>query len=189
MKKTFVCAVVLAGCVLTACGNEEKVITGEVANITTESTETAAESTENTEQETETAKAGYVFEAKGTEVVIDAKAQEILESLGEANSVYESPSCAFGDLDRIYTYDGFEIDTYTLDDVEYISAVCLRDDTVTTTEGAGIGNTVEEVQEIYGQPDTAEDTILTYAKEQMKLCFLLQDGKVVSVEYRNTILD
>lgn len=185
MKKIVVCVMLMTACLFTACGSNEKVITGEVSNMNagTESTESVAGGKE------ESVENGYAFVAQNTSVVIDAEAQAILEKLEEPASVYESPSCAFGDLDKIYTYNGFEVDTYTMEGVEYISTVVLRDDSVTTPEGMGIGNTVEEVKAVYGEPDEEENTILVYAKDQMKLCFLLQDNTVVSVEYRNTILE
>lgn len=185
MKKKIVCVMLMTACLMTACGSDEKVITGEVSNMnaTTESTENSSVNNVNS------AENGYAFVSQNTSVVIGAEAEAILAALEDPASVYESPSCAFGDLDKIYTYSGFEVDTYTLEGTEYISTVVIRDDSVTTPEGMGIGNTVEEVKAVYGEPDEEEDTILTYAKDEMKLCFLLQDGKVVSVEYRNTVLE
>lgn len=195
MKKGKIFALLLSGCLLTACGSGEKVIEGEVSNRNVEmSAETADGLWESQTQEAgetadDTVQNGYVFTVNGVSLEIDAEAQGVLEKLEEPVSVYESPSCAFGDLDKIYTFSGYEMDTYTMDGTEYISSVVLRDDTVETTEGAYIGNTAEQIRALYGNPDVEEDTILTYAKDNMKLCFLMKDGTVVSIEYRNTVLD
>lgn len=195
MKKGKIFALLLSGCLLTACGSGEKVIEGEVSNrnveMSAETTDGLQESqtTEAGETAEDTVQSGYVFMVNGVSLEIDAAAQDVLEKLEEPVSVYESPSCAFGDLDKIYTFSGYEMDTYTMDGTEYISSVVLRDDTVETPEGAYIGNTAEQIRELYGNPDVEEDTILTYAKESMKLCFLIKDGMVVSIEYRNTVLD
>ncbi len=195
MKKGKIFALLLSGCLLTACGSGEKVIEGEVSNRNVEmSAETAdglweSQTQEAGETSDDTVQNGYVFTVNGVSLEIDAEAQGVLEKLEEPVSVYESPSCAFGDLDKIYTFSGYEMDTYTMDDTEYISSVVLRDDTVETTEGAYIGNTAEQIRALYGNPDVEEDTILTYAKDNMKLCFLMKDGTVVSIEYRNTVLD
>lgn len=195
MKKGKIFALLLSGCLLTACGSGEKVIEGEVSNRNVEmSAETAdglweSQTQEAGETSDDTVQNGYVFTINGVSLEIDAEAQGVLEKLEEPVSVYESPSCAFGDLDKIYTFSGYEMDTYTMDGTEYISSVVLRDDTVETTEGAYIGNTAEQIRALYGNPDVEEDTILTYAKDNMKLCFLMKDGTVVSIEYRNTVLD
>lgn len=195
MKKGKIFALLLSGCLLTACGSGEKVIEGEVSNRNVEmSAETAdglweSQTQEAGETSDDTVQNGYVFTVNGVSLEIDAEAQGVLEKLEEPVSVYESPSCAFGDLDKIYTFSGYEMDTYTMDGTEYISSVVLRDDTVETTEGAYIGNTAEQIRALYGNPDVEEDTILTYAKDNMKLCFLMKDDTVVSIEYRNTVLD
>lgn len=186
MKKGIVCAMLVAGCLLTACGEEEKVITGDVTNISAEDTENKTDDTANDDAQE---KKGYVFVTEGVSIAIEEDAQSVLSQIADPQSVYESASCAFGDLDKVYTYDGFEINTYTMDGGEYISLIILRDESVTTAEGIGIGNTVEEVGDVYGTPDVEENTMITYAKDHMKLCFFIQDDEVISIEYRNTILD
>ena len=55
----------------------------------------------------------YVFKINNTEITIDAEAADILAKLGDPLSKFESPSCAFGDLDVIYTYGGYEAVSYT----------------------------------------------------------------------------
>ena len=53
-------------------------------------------------------------------------------------------------IDKIYTYNSFELDTYPLDGEDFISSVLFKDDTVTTMEGIGIGDSVEKLTETYG---------------------------------------
>lgn len=185
MKKTIVTVMLAALMVLAGCGSDEKVISGEVSNVETDNEQVT--STENTAQEAETK--GYVFESNGVVIAIDAKAEECLTALGEPLSYFESPSCAFGDLDKVYTYSGFEVDTYSLEGIDYISAVIFKDDSVYTPEGICLGDTMLKVKEIYGEPTTEENAILSYVKDETNLCFLINDGVVVSVEYRTMILD
>ena len=186
MKKTVLLLGLMASMFLAACGgSEEKVISGEVNNVVTESSE-KEEAQEETVQEDFN---GYVFVSEGVSIEIDGEAQSYIDAMTEPLSVYESPSCAFGDLDKIHTYNGFEMDTYSLEGVDYVSAVIFLDESVTTAEGVGIGNTVEDVKAAYGEPTTEESTILAYEKDEMKLCFLIKDNSVVSVEYRTTILE
>ena len=187
MKKTIVLMLMTALLVLAGCGgNDEKVISGEVANVETDDAQTVeAEDTSDKNATTD----GYVFESNGVSISVDGEAEAYISGLGEPLSYFESPSCAFGDLDKIYTYSGFELDTYSLEGVDYVSAVIFKDDSVSTPEGISIGDSVDKVKEIYGEPESEESTIISYVKGKTKLCFLVQDGSVVSVEYRTMILD
>ena len=175
MKKLLVTMCLLAACVFVGCsGDNEKVIDG----------------SNNSQQESNaTEKKGYVFESNSVAVVIDAEAEAILKGLGKEESYYESPSCAFGDLDKIYVYPGYEIDTYSLEGIDYVSAVIFLDDSVATPEGVGIGATAGKVKEVYGEPTSETATMLSYVKDHMKLCFIINDDTVEAVEYRTMILE
>lgn len=193
MRKLIVCVLVAATCALAGCGSEEKVISKEttaaVGNQETAKGEEQATQSQEGQADKESAYEGYVFDANGVKIEIDAKAEAILTALGEPTSYFESPSCAFGDLDKIYTFPGFELDTYSLEGVDYVSMVVLLDDSVSTPEGVSIGSTPEEVKQAYGEPTTEKETALEYEKGEMKLCFLIKDGVVASVEYRTKKLD
>ena len=91
-------------------------------------------------------------------------------------------------IDKTYTYSGFELDTYPQGEVDHISAVVFKDDSVATAEGICIGDTREKLEEAYGA-GTEEGGMLVYAKDGMKLCFILQGDEVVSIEYRSTVLE
>lgn len=177
MKKLIVSMCLLATCVLVGCGGDNEKVIG---------------NDNNSQQEGESGNTatgtGYVFKSGDATVVIDAEAAPILEALGEASSYYESPSCAFGDLDKMYTYPGFELDTYSLNNTDYISAVIFFDDSVTTAEGVCIGDAASKVKEVYGEATSETSTMLSYEKDQTKLCFIIQDGVVISIEYRTMIL-
>ena len=126
---------------------------------------------------------GYVFSFNNVEVMIDAKAADVVEKLG-TYTYFEAPSCAFNGLDKIYTYTSFEIDTYPVDDVDYISAIVFRDDTVETAEGVCIGMKKEKVVEKYGEPAEESGNLATYEKDCMQLRFIYDDeGYVISIQY------
>ena len=94
---------------------------------------------------------GYVFKYNGAEIGMNAKADDVIKTLGEYVSYFEAPSCAFEDMDKTYSYPGFDVTTYTLGGVDYISGVVLQDDTVETPEGITIGSTVDQVRAAYGE--------------------------------------
>ena len=111
--------------ILNGCGESEKVINGTVKNANSANT---ADNVENEdakavqssdreqenggeEQDSEGVN-GFVFISGDVQIVIDAEAEPIVEALGEPKSYFEAASCAFEGLDKIYTYGGFEVNTY-----------------------------------------------------------------------------
>ena len=125
----------------------------------------------------------YVFAVGDTSIAIDAAAAPILESLGAWKDYAESPSCAFEGMDKVYTYAGFEIETYCIDNVDYIAGVRLLDDSVKTKEGITIGSTKEAVKDAYGEPAEESETSVSYQSGNTKLQFLLRDGAVCDIQY------
>ncbi|MCM1120609.1 MAG: hypothetical protein NC543_14750 [bacterium] len=175
------------------CGDSEKVIGGDVVNMSAGGSvgepSPEQESAQPLQQESVQAPTtrGYVFVTGGVTVEVDADMAPILAALGEPASYFEAASCAFEGLDKIYTYSSFEIDTYPAQDRDLVSAVILKDDSVTTAEGVCIGDSLEKLQEIYGE-GSVEEGMLIYEKDGVKLCFILRDDSVISIEYRSTVL-
>ncbi len=172
MKKK-VLAVILACMVFALCACGGKTITKD----------------ENTSGSSQSASGGYVFTSNGTQIVIDAAAKETLDKLGTPIETYEAPSCAFGDMDKVWTYSGFRIDTYQLDGVDYFLDVIFTDDSVATAEGVRVGDTVDTMKQAYGEPTVMDSTQAVYEKDQMKLVFLLTGNDIKSVQYLSKKLD
>ncbi len=197
-----------AALLLAGCGSDAKVIEGEIKTAgNEEAEETDGETADEVEAEdkeqasegvSEASHKGYVFvyhdivlydkKIKSMLMEMDADAAPVIEQLGEANSYFEAPSCAFEGIDKMYTYGSFELDTYPTEDKDYISAVIFKDDSITTKEGVGIGDAREKMTEAYGE-GTEELGMTVYRKDDMKLCFILQEDSIVSIEYRSTVLD
>ena len=154
---------------LAGCGGETKVITGSSA---TKGSSAAAGSGGE-----------YVFKAKDVEIHINSEAKAVLDKLGKPLSTFESPSCAFGDLDVYNTYAGFEVNTFQEKKTDYVKEVILKDDSVSTPEGISIGEAADKVEKTYGAPTEKSDTKMEYAKEKMKLIFVLKSGKVDEIQY------
>lgn len=185
---------------VSGCKDSEKVIEGDVQNVVTGSENAQSQESDGAEENAKpkeepsdnsssAGSKGYAFTFQGTVVEVDADAAAVVEKLGEPVSYFEAPSCAFQGLDKIYTYNGFELDTYPVNDVDYISAIIFKDDSVATAEGVGIGDMREKLEQTYGSESTAEDGMLVYEKDAMKLCFILRGDEIISVEYRSTVLD
>lgn len=132
---------------------------------------------------------GYIFVSNGVNVEVDAEMAPIAEALGEPKSYFESESCAFGELDKVYTYNGFRIDTYQINGVDYVSDVIFMDDTISTPEGLAIGDSVDKAKEIYGTPVIEDESRLVFEKGNMKLVCLLDGSTIKTIEYMTKILD
>lgn len=176
------CAVVaLAGC----GGDDEKVIDG-----TKTPTTGATQNNQNDDKQPEETKSnGYVFTYDGVDVKIDTDAAQYVAKFGEPSSYYETPSCAFDNLDKFYTYHGFEIDTYYSNGKDLVLNVVLLDDTVSTVEGLSIGDAQDKVATVYGEPTEKTENSATYKKDNMKLVFIFKDGAVAAIEYKSLVLD
>ena len=186
-----VLALVLTGC----SGAGEKTVDGTVDSTTTEGGK-LKESGNQTKKGTGASEAdgsgntdaavnitGYAFMSNGVPVCVNAEVASIVAALGEPLSYFEAASCAFDGLDKTYTYDGFQIETYPIGDIDYVNCIILLDDMTSTPEGIRIGASSADVTAAYGTADEADDSRLVYMKDDMQLMFLLNDGKVSSIQY------
>lgn len=188
MKKLAALLMAASMLFMAGCGDDEKVIDGSGQNSQPGTAQSGAVQDGQQEDKT-TGSKGYVFVYKGTTIEVDADVAPIVEALGEPASYFEAASCAFEGLDKIYTYSGFELNTYPSGEKDQVSAVVFKDDSVSTAEGVCIGDTLEKVQQVYGEDGTEENGMLVYAKDGMKLCIIMKDGSVASIEYRSTVLE
>ena len=127
-------------------------------------------------------KGGYTFTSGSTKIEMGSDASKVVEELGDPKDYFESESCAFEGLDKVYTYPGFKLNTYPDGDKDYVLSVVFMDDTVETEEGISIGSTKDDVTGAYGDPAKESATELTYEKGDTTMKFGLDGDKVVTVE-------
>lgn len=170
---------------LTACGSSDEMVIGGdgTGGTVTSETQQTADSAEDTDAADSAG--GYVFNYNGTEIAIDSKMDTLLEALGQEDSYFEAPSCAFDGIQKVYTYGSMELDTYIGEDGDYLDAIILKDDLIGTPEGVRVGDTPEKVREVYGDGYTDNNGSYTYEKDNMKLNFIIEDGAVVSIQYKS----
>lgn len=125
--------------------------------------------------------AGYSFEINGVEIVMDAPAIPIIAKLGTPSQYLEAEDDS--SHDRTYCYEGYDIATYTKDNVECIAAVFVMDESLITTEGIGIGMDKSEMEEVYGSDYIEEDDMCIYQKNGMGLEFLLHNNQITYFQY------
>lgn len=141
------------------------------------------------QQQAEESAQGYLFESNGVSIGVDMDMEPIAEALGEPKSVFEQPSCAGQGTAFLYTYSGFEINTYPDGETNYIAYILLKDDTVATPEGVDLSMTKADIIAAYGEDYTEEENKITYEKGNMTLNFLLEGDSIISIEYDSGVLN
>lgn len=126
----------------------------------------------------------YTFQTGNLTLAVNADVAPLLTALGAWKDYDESPSCGFTGMSKIYTYSGFEIETYPSDNKDLVYMIQLYDDTVSTPEGIRVGSSADAVKAAYGTPNAESTTALTYQGNGMYLRFLLKtDGSVSKIRY------
>ena len=116
----------------------------------------------------------YFFEYNGVKIGIDDLSEPILKALGEPMHYFEAPSCAFQGMDKIYSYNSFEFQTYTEDGKDYIYSIHFLDDSVTTYEGIGLNASLEDIVDAYGSNYVQSFNQYTYTKGNAILASFLR---------------
>ena len=123
-------------------------------------------------------------EVTEVQIMVDADFGAVLPLIGEPVGYFESVSCAFQGMDKVYTYPSFVVNTYPQNDADMVASIYLMDDMLTTAEGAYIGMHTDEVTAIYGEPTSAADSSISYEKGGCMLSFMYDaDGYVTAITY------
>ena len=126
---------------------------------------------------------GYVFTYNGTDIAMHAEATDIIAALGEPKTYTEEASCAFTGLDKTYFYGSFYVQTYPVDDKDYIFSVWFADDSVSTQEGVYVGMAQADVEAKYGTDGFNGSNAYIMTKGASTLTVILKDGVVSSIQY------
>ena len=125
----------------------------------------------------------WKYSVRGVEIMMHAEAAPIIEALGEPVSYTEEASCAFSGLDKTYYYGGFYLQTYPLNDVDYVYSLWLVDDSSTTPEGLYIGASQAEVESLYGAEGFNGSNAYILKGTTSTLTIILNEGTVSSIQY------
>ena len=126
---------------------------------------------------------GYIYTANGVDVAVKASMEPIVAAWGEPDKYFESESCAFQGMDKVYTYGSVVISTYPENDKDYVLTIELKDDTITTAEGIYIGSSKADVTATYGAATQETDVALVYDKGDCQLSFFFEEDHVTNITY------
>ena len=133
--------------------------------------------------------AGYLFKNGDATVAVDEMMSAVLTDLGEPKQYYEAASCAFNGLDKMYTYEHFEVDSYPAPDGDRVQSIFLMDDLVATAEGLRIGDSRAKAEELYGTDCEVVGTESIYTKGGMKLKVMMENDVVTYITYLSCAAD
>lgn len=126
----------------------------------------------------------FICSINGVAIPMEAQAAPILEALGEYQSLFDMESCAGLGTMRYYTYSGFELGTYEMDESgEKIYSLLFTNDLMETAEGICLGDPLEKVQTAYAGECELKDDAVYADRGDSRIIFILAEGKVSSVEY------
>ena len=179
------------GTVSTAAPSESSTPAEPVEQSGTEPAEQPAEDSADSPAPTETeapANSSITFDyvLNGTTLAVGEEAAPMLEKLGEADSVFEAPSCAFTGVSYFYTYGGVQVVTYPDEHDQSLNRlyeVDLNDNTAATNEGVRVGDTYDDVIAKYGTPDQETPAYAMYAAEGKAVRFFFDGETVKQIVY------
>lgn len=125
----------------------------------------------------------YYVTYNGIDIHMNQESASIIEALGDNYSYFEAPSCAYEGLDKIYTYNSIAVYSYTMNGVDYISSVQLRDDTVATNEGIRIGSSADDVYRVYGEDGVQGPSGVEFFMGDSILAFVFDGSNVSAITY------
>lgn len=134
--------------------------------------------------EKEDSATGFSFVHNNVKITPNDLVDPLVTALGSDYTYYESPSCAYIGLDKIYVYKGFSIYTYPDDNaVDHVLQVVLTDDTLSTPEGLIVGDTAGKVIELYGTDYAESGGSYSYTRGKTNLTVIVKDDRVISIQY------
>lgn len=107
------------------------------------------------------------------------------ETLSLEHTLYTVPSCAFEGEDKLYSFSDFEVQCFedSFMEADRIFSIYILEPTLSTDEGIALGDSLEDIEKVYGTDYVNEDNVYTYYLGNTYLSFGIENGAVVTIEY------
>lgn len=128
-------------------------------------------------QEQAVSACSYTFE--DTLIVVGEDFSKALTALGDPVEYVEAASCYYDGMDKVYTYEGFEVRTYPDKDADLVQDICISDASWQTAEGITVGSALEDVIAVYGEDYVLNGKMYRYYFDDTHYrYFFIMDGAV-----------
>ncbi|MCL2603901.1 MAG: hypothetical protein FWD90_05425 [Defluviitaleaceae bacterium] len=164
--------------ILSACGGTES--EQEAPSSPAPNAETP---TPDVQRPTPNANPGFYFNYRGNAVRLDEDINDVLALLGEPQSTFDRPSCAFEGMDRFFLFPGVQIQTYPIGGQDRVHTIMLMDDSVTTINGIFLGSTLDALLTAYGNDYEYAYGLYIFTKVDTILRFNVVNGEVQTISY------
>lgn len=125
-----------------------------------------------------------MFVTQGKSVALGSDMSGVLSSLGNANSVESQLSCHGVGEDKTYNYNGFVINTYPLNNKDYVMEVVVNSSNISTPKGIHIGSSEADVIAAYGSGYNTVGCYYSYETGDGKsIQFFIDNGTVSEIDY------
>ena len=131
-----------------------------------------------------------IFVLDGVEYPLNSDAAPLIQAFGEDYELTSAPSCAYIGEDKWFDYSFGSVSTYPMDDKDLIDEIYFYDGDYTTRRGIGIGSTLADVKEKYGEDGFEQDDMWVYVLsgdindlQSPKLYFELSDDVVSGISF------
>lgn len=119
------------------------------------------------------------FTIDGNKIVPGEDFASVKDALGEPVEYYEGASCYYDGMDKVFTYDGFEISTYPQGDKDIILSVQMSTDKYSTDKGITVGSTLDAVKAAYGDDfKTVGNNYKYYFDDKKNMYFMILNDAV-----------
>lgn len=183
-------ALVLAACGETAQGN----VTDSGTNGSGDDAPVSVDTTDSTESsdtsDTTAPEKVTIYAVKldnGTVIELGGEADALIASLGDPVDYMEAPSCIHTGYDKVYTYDGYSINTSpAADGTQYIAELALLSDVVAFEDGLMIGGTAADVEAQFGTEFDEQFGVRTYKLDGVTVSITLDGDTVTGITLSST---
>ncbi len=135
----------------------------------------------------QTAAEGHIETADGISLTLGEDGGNLKEKLGEPAAYAEAQSCYGTGMDKVYTYEGFEVTTYPSKDgtSESVCVLALTDPTGRTAEGLQVGMNFTKAVDLYGEVYGERGTSRVYTLESdITLWVDVDEEMITRIEFR-----
>lgn len=166
---------------------------GDGADVTTETPDTTLNATDSgdytptqtkpVETEPLTQNSGYTVEFEdGKTFAVGAVIADVEAIYGEWMYYAEAPSCIHPGMDKIYTFDGFDITTSPdADGHDCVYEIAITSDAVAVVGGLTIGASRDTMESVLGTEYTEQFGVVRYVFDEVSVSVILDGDFITSL--------